>query len=326
MTRYLLIFIMILSLNIASGQNREKYNQYVEEAWKLYEDQNYTQSAIKYKEAFDQLDGKATFTDRYNAACAYALSGDKENAFFHLNYLADNPKIKYNSYDHLINDKDLVSLHKDERWPSLVNTVKKNKDEYEKYFDHELIAQLDSIHNLDQNYRIQIEEIEKKYGRKSPEMQAHWKLIKETDSVNLIKVRRILDTRGWLGPKIVGAQGNVTLFLVIQHADIDTQIKYLPMMREAVKNGDAEASSLAMLEDRVALRQGKKQIYGSQIMMDQKTGEHYVSPIEDPDNVNKRRSEVGLGTIEDYVANWNIIWDVEKHKERTKTLELKSNK
>ena len=219
-----------------------------------------------------------------------------------------------------------MSLHKDERWQSLVNTVKKNKDEYEKYFDYELIAQLDSIHNLDQNYRIQIEEIEKKYGRKSPEMQAHWKLIKETDSVNLIKVRRILDTRGWLGPKIVGAQGNVTLFLVIQHADIDTQIKYLPMMREAVKNGDAEASSLAMLEDRVALRQGKKQIYGSQIMMDQKTGEHYVSPIEDPDNVNKRRSEVGLGTIEDYVANWNITWDVEKHKERTKTLELKSNK
>ena len=62
----------------------------------------------------------------------------------------------------------------------------------------------------------------------------------------------------------------------------------------------------------------KGQIYGSQIGRDQETGEYFVSPLIDPENVDKRRAEVGLGTISEYVAIWDMTWDVEKHKERTK--------
>ena len=41
------------------------------------------------------------------------------------------------------------------------------------------------------------------------------------------------------------------------------------MMRKAVKEGLARATSLALLEDRVALGKGELQIYGSQIGTDQ---------------------------------------------------------
>ena len=71
---------------------------------------------------------------------------------------------------------------------------------------------------------------------------------------------------------------------------------------------------MALLEDRVALRQGKKQIYGSQIGVDPDTGEHYVQPLEDPDNVDKRRAEVGLEPIANYVKLWRINWNVEQYK------------
>ena len=163
----------------------------------------------------------------------------------------------------------------------------------------------------------QINEMEEKYGQESEEMQAHWQIIHEKDSINLIKVKKILDERGWLGAKVIGTQGNSTLFLVIQHADLETQLTYLPMMREAVKLGNANASSLALLEDRVAMRQGKKQIYGSQIARDQESGEYYVFPLIEPEKVNERRAEVGLGTIEEYIKIWGMTWDLEKHKERT---------
>jgi hypothetical protein len=63
---------------------------------------------------------------------------------------------------------------------------------------------------------------------------------------------------------------------------------------------------LALLEDRVALGKGKKQIYGSQIHRDQKTGKYIVAPIEDEPNVNKRRAEVGLEPLQDYVKHWDI--------------------
>ncbi len=93
------------------------------------------------------------------------------------------------------------------------------------------------------------------------------------------------------------------------------------MMRAAVKKGNANASSLALLEDRVALHQGKRQIYGSQIHTDKETPEMYVAPLIDPENVDKRRAEVGLGKLADYVSHWDLVWDIEKHKERIAKIE-----
>jgi hypothetical protein len=270
--------------------------------------------------AFDELDGKAYPNDRYNAACSYALAGDKENAFYHLFYLAENENIKYKDLDHITLDSDLNSLHADDRWNKVVTIVKANKADYEENLNMPLVKELDSIYATDQGLRRQIAEIEKEYGRNSQEMQEHWGKIQKADSINEIKVTKILDEHGWLGADVIGGKGNQTLFLVIQHADIETQIKYLPMMREAVKEGKAQSSSLALLEDRVALRQGDRQIYGSQIGRNNETGESYVLPLTDPENVNQRRAEVGLGPIEDYVSYFGFEWDLEKHKSRIEKL------
>ena len=69
------------------------------------------------------------------------------------------------------------------------------------------------------------------------------------------------------------------------------------------------------------LGQGKRQIYGSQIGRDQETGDFYVSPLIDPENVDKRRAEVGLGPLADYVGHWDMTWDIEKHKANTVKIE-----
>lgn len=187
--------------------------------------------------------------------------------------------------------------------------------------DGQLIAILDTVYQKDQGLRRKLKEIEEVYGRESNEMRAHWESIHKKDSINLIKVQKILDQQGWLGQDVIGGRGNSSLFLVIQHAPLEIQKKYLPMMREAVTKGNAQSGDLALLEDRVALRSGKKQVYGSQIGRDQQTGEYYVAPIEDPENVDKRREAVGLGPLQEYVSGYNIIWDVEKHKEKTAELE-----
>lgn len=321
-----LIICGLLLANIGLAQNQEKYSELVDEASSLYDSGSFLQSAEKYKAAFEQLDGKAYSNDRYNAACSYALAEDIENAFYHLFYLAENPKIKYRNLNHISIDSDLTILYDDSRWNKLLKIVEANKIDYEKDLDKPLVAILDTIYQLDQSYRMQLGDIESKYGRDSEEMKAHWKLISKTDSINLVKVKKILDERGWLGSNVIGGQGNTTIFLVIQHADIETQQQYLPMMREAVKLGNARASSLALLEDRVALRQGGRQIYGSQIGRDQETGEYFVSPLVEPEKVNERRASVGLGTIEDYIGRWNIEWDVTKHKERTLKSESQKGK
>ena len=73
----------------------------------------------------------------------------------------------------------------------------------------------------------------------------------------------------------------------------------------------------------MALRKGNKQVYGSQIGQDAETGLYYVSPLEDPDNVDKRREKVGLGPLADYVLRWNIVWEVETYKKQLPEIEAK---
>ncbi|AUC15866.1 hypothetical protein BTO06_12205 [Tenacibaculum sp. SZ-18] len=310
--------IVILISNFAFGQkDMTKYKALINTADSLYNAKDYKNSATAYQNAFDSNEGKAYPRDRYNAACAFALAGDSEKAFYHLIYSAEHPRIKYKNYNHITTDSDLNSLHNDAKWEKLIKLVKVNKDEAEEDLDKPLVAILDTIYREDQTYRKQIGKIEEKYGRDSDEMKKHWELINEKDAINLIKVQKILDERGWLSSKIIGNQGNSTLFLVIQHSPLKVQERYLPMMREAVKNGNARASSLALLEDRVSLRKGGKQIYGSQIGRDQETGEYFVLPLIDPENVDKRRAKVGLGPIEGYISNWNITWDIKKHIKKT---------
>lgn len=178
----------------------------------------------------------------------------------------------------------------------------------------EIISQLDSIHFLDQKYREQSIEIANEYGYDSQESMAIWDSINYYDSINVIKVTDLIDKFGWLGASVVGEKGNKTIWLVIQHADSETQEKYLPIMQESVAKGETKASYLALMEDRLLLAQGKKQIYGSQLKTDQRTGEIYVLPIEDPDNVDKRRVEVGLEPLSEYLKFWNLDWDVDEHK------------
>jgi len=318
---FLTTIIGILLFNLSNGQNMDDYKYFILEADEFYNMKEYAKSASKYKDAFESNEGKAYPNDRYNAACSYALAKNSEKAFYHLFRLAEHPQVKYQSYNHITNDTDLNYLHTNKEWGRLIKLIKANKDEAEKNLDKSLVTALQAINEEDQKYRKQLGAIEKEFGRGSDELKKHWDIINEKDSINLIKVQKILDERGWLGQNIVGGIGNSTLFLVIQHADIKTQQKYLPMMREAVKKGNAQAGSLALLEDRVALRTGEKQIYGSQIGRDQDSGEFFVSPLIDPENVNERRANVGLGSIESYIKNWNMTWDVKKHIERSEKTE-----
>lgn len=319
----ILAILGLLIFNHSFGQDREKYSELIKEAWNLYETKDYKQSAKKYSQAFSALGDKGSTSDRYNAACSWALAKEIDSSFVQLFRIAE--KGNYSNYEHITTDTDLDILHSNHRWKEVLEIVKANKEKAEANLDKALVAILDTIYKEDQGLRIEISDVEEKYGIDSEEMKVHWNKIVEKDSINLNKIQKILDERGWLGPDIIGNQGNTTLFLVIQHSDQTVQEKYLPMMREAVVNGNARPSSLALLEDRVALGQGKKQIYGSQIGRNPETEEFYVLPLQDPDNVDKRRAEVGLGKLQDYISNWNITWDVEKYKKELPELEKSRN-
>ena len=56
------------------------------------------------------------------------------------------------------------------------------------------------------------------------------------------------------------------------------------------------------------------------------TGEGFVCYLEDPENVDKRRAEVGLNPIGEYVSESGGSWDLEKHKKRVAEFEARQQK
>jgi len=176
-----------------------------------------------------------------------------------------------------------------------------------------LKAELESIHDNDQKYRDIMGEMAEIHGWKSKEVDSVGVLLKKQDSINTDKISMILEKHGWLSEAQVGEKANEAIFLVIQHSNFTTQEKYLPIMRAAVKDGNARGKDLAYLEDKVALKKGEKQIYGTQIGNDWKNNKPYVRPLVDPINVDKRRKEVGLKSIEMYLTAWNLKWKPEEY-------------
>ena len=300
---FLALFATILT---SYGQN---YDDLIKKVDSCYEAKNYKVSTNYFEKAIkSKPESKMNF---YNAACAASLANDKKNSLKWLEIAINNG---FDNLNHIKTDSDLDNLRKEKKFNKIITELQKKTELIEANYDKPLQKELLEIFKEDQEIRNQYVSAQKKYGYQGKEMDSLGKIMTLKDSLNLKKIVKILDEKGWVGKDKVGGQANQTLFLVIQHSDLKIQQKYLPMMKEAVKKGNANSSSLALLEDRIALREGKKQIYGSQIGTNPTTKKQYVLPLEDPDNVDKRRTEVGLETLADYVKNWNIVWNIEEYK------------
>ena len=136
-------------------------------------------------------------------------------------------------------------------------------------------------------------------ARTAEELFAAWA---QVDVDNAARMREILDEFGWPGWSLVREDGAVAAWVLIQHADLqlDLQQRGLDLMRAAVEADDTDPSDLAYLIDRVLVAEGKPQLYGTQLGASPDGELAPRTPIQDEANVDARRAEMGLGTLEEY--------------------------
>jgi hypothetical protein len=115
------------------------------------------------------------------------------------------------------------------------------------------------------------------------------------DYANTARLEQIIDEHGWPGKTLVGERGAHDAWLLVQHAGhrLDLMQRALGLLREAVARGEAEAKQLAYLDDRVRMCEGRPQRYGTQ-RRSTAGGPVRLWPIEDEEQVDVRRAEVGL--------------------------------
>jgi len=170
---------------------------------------------------------------------------------------------------------------------------------------------LEKIYYEDQNPRILSLSLEKEFGITSDTVQKLYKQTMYIDSINTTIVTRIIDKYGWLSASQTSVLANKTLFLVIQHADINTELKYIDTLKNAALTGRAKPSEYALLVDRTNLHLRKFQEYGSQLSTN-KSGINVFYPIKDEPNVNKRRQNFGLKPLEEYAVIFNVVYTLPK--------------
>jgi hypothetical protein len=158
----------------------------------------------------------------------------------------------------------------------------------------------------DQKYRLMLDSVQTQFGADSEEMMDLWDKQVKIDSANMARLEEIVEQFGWPGASMVGDQAATAAFLILQHADYVYQKKYLALVKEEAAKGEISPAHAAMLEDRVLMHEGKNQIYGTQLQRDPVTGELWLYPVEDEINVDKRRAEVGLMPIADYLRYFGL--------------------
>ena len=132
-------------------------------------------------------------------------------------------------------------------------------------------------------------------------------MMRQTDSLNLVACKEIFLQYGFPGVDRVGEERAHRFWLLIQHCDHDPvfQEKVLTKMKEEVDKKNANARDYAYLIDRVLVNHDKPQIYGTQMQLNRDSTSYEPKPLVEPEYVDARRKEMGMGPIEWYIQTMN---------------------
>ncbi|MEN9611098.1 MAG: hypothetical protein RLZZ628_1912 [Bacteroidota bacterium] len=280
--KFLFISALVFWQNFVFGQD---HMGFIKGAEAFFEQKNYVEALTAYKKAFkiSQIDGN----DFYRGACAAARTGDKTLAFKWLHLAV---KQCFLNIEALKSSESLQPLQQDKRWQPLLRTMQQKLNQT----DTLLQTQLIDIQQNDQNNRIHLSRISKKYGYDSDTVKHFSHQMEYEDSLNLIQVRAVLDKYGWLGADQIGSLAVDGLWRIIQHSTLPVQQKYLPLLRATARRKQASMEHLALLEDKVAVREGRKQWYGTQFRYDPIMKISHLEPLDAPELVDKRRATMGM--------------------------------
>ncbi|MDQ3634823.1 MAG: VWA domain-containing protein [Acidobacteriota bacterium] len=117
---------------------------------------------------------------------------------------------------------------------------------------------------------------------------------------HLIRLCGILKENGWLRKETVDTEGlEAALFIIRNSNDVEIQREIFPVIVEATQKGFISKANLASLIDRIRIKSGGRQIFGTQIKIEDEVG--FLYPLENEANVDKWRKIYELPTLSDFI-------------------------
>lgn len=173
---------------------------------------------------------------------------------------------------------------------------------------HELIERA----NHDLAVRQQLIEADKLSGGYNPDMEV-------VHLNNARWLQKLIEQIGWPAQEQVGEEASQAAWLIVQHAISlpDLMKQALALMEAQQTTRTIDLVNLAFLADRIAMYTDQPQLYGTQFVSDE---QRQLVPHQldgSIDQVNQRRQQLGLNTVEERLAELTKQFSVEQNKMST---------
>ena len=124
-------------------------------------------------------------------------------------------------------------------------------------------------------------------------------------------------------PENLTSQSYKTIWIVIDHASLEKQEQYLPLIEEMSQNGLIGKDDHAILFDRIAMKRNCPQRYGSQTVQFGKPDAMnlYVYPVENPALLDSLRESVSMSSMEEYLKQLTKTTGIEAKYDAELTIE-----
>lgn len=170
-----------------------------------------------------------------------------------------------------------------------------NKSESIQY--PEIAVEITAMYNVDQDMRLRAIKDEEVWDD-------------TIDPKHTARMKEIVEQIGWPTISKVGEKASTDAWILVQHADRDIEFqKYCLSLMKQESVGEVSLHDIAYLEDRVRVNSGQPQLYGTQFRWENNKP---LQNIEDPENVDQRRAEMGLKTLAENIEEMYQKYKIEK--------------
>ncbi|NJB70521.1 hypothetical protein GGR42_000983 [Saonia flava] len=134
--------------------------------------------------------------------------------------------------------------------------------------------------------------------------ESEWQSFKDSVfTTHQKRIEEVFNEFGFVGYDVVGKEGSSNFWVMVQHSDHNPEFQkeVLKKMKVEVDKGNTDSRNYGLLVDRVKLNTGQAQVYGTQVSYNMEVCQAFPKNLGDSINVNKRRKEIGLEPLENYL-------------------------
>lgn len=288
----------------AISQSDSSYDLLIARAGLFHLQKDYKGAIDCYEKAFAVHQPAAP--DAYKAAGAYALDSNSGKAFDYLQSALQNG---WTESDWLMADPyfDFLRTSVPDQWKQVEKIALLKESQYEKTLKLPVLRkEINRMTLKDQQLRYKRIQLKDRAS-----IRAINREIKISDSVNMLRVKNILQQYGWPKLSDIGPDGQNNLWLIVQHSDHDILFQQyaLDEMEKLKKTKELRPDNYAFLYDRIQCNLNYKQLYGTQVTWTHNGKASGFRPILKEDGADERRKKLGLQPLYIYAASYGFTYN-----------------